>query len=111
MHNEMSSTPPLEIPLSNVQSVNYPASAVEGMMRMEMNFTCGELTKILHGEEINLATSEKVHKLVIVLEVDSTERANLFQVRKTTVINHRHPDAHPWPQYPSPHMPKIIACL
>ena len=85
----MSSTPPLEILLSNVQSVNFPASAVEGMMCLEMNFTCGMLTNLLHGEEISLATSEKVHKLVVVLEVDNTERANLFQVRTTTVINHR----------------------
>ncbi len=80
-------------------------------MRLEMNFTCGELTNILHGEEINLATSEKVHKLVVVLEVDNTERANLFEVRKTTVINHRHSDTHPWPQYTSSHMPIILTRL
>lgn len=109
-HYEMSSTPPLEILLSNVQSVNFPASAVEGMMSLEMNFTCGMLTNLLHGEEISLATSEKVHKLVVVLEVDNTERANLFQVRTTTVINHRHPDAHPWPQYTSSHLPEILTC-
>jgi hypothetical protein len=80
-------------------------------MRLVMNFTCDMLTNLLHGEEISLATSKKVHKLVVVLEVDSTERANLFQVRKTTVINHRHSDAHPWPQYTSSHMSKILTCL
>jgi hypothetical protein len=47
------------------------------------------LTNLLHGEEISLDASEKVHKLVVVLEADSTDREKLFQVWKTTVIAHK----------------------
>ncbi len=89
---------PLEIPLSSVQAFNFPVSTVEGVLHLELNFTCGMLTNLLHGEQTHHDSVDKVHKLVTVLETDDKARAMKFQVRIFNDITHQHPDASPRPQ-------------
>ena len=72
---------PLEIPLSSVQAFNFPVSTMEGVLHLELNFTCGMLTNLLHGEQKHHDSVDRVHKLVTVLETDDKARAMKFQVR------------------------------
>jgi hypothetical protein len=78
---------PLEIPLSSVQAFNFPVSTMEGVLHLELNFTCGMLTNLLHGEQKHHDSVDRVHKLVTVLETDDKAREMKFQVREylTTV--------------------------
>jgi hypothetical protein len=63
----------LEILLSDVRAIHFAESTEPGVLRMELQFSCGFLAKVLYDEQTESINRNMVHKFVASLVVDSTE--------------------------------------